>query len=361
MSLKVAIAGGGTGGHLFPALAVAEELKSHGVAQIEFFGTAFGPEAYILPRRGFTLNKIWIKGYPRKPKPEIFLLPLKVAVSVFQCIAALLRFKPDILLATGGYVCLPFMFAGKLLRLPLVIHEQNSLPGVTTKIGARWADAIFYSFEQTRSYFLKHPDCHLSGNPVRSGLGKIPRMQALNQLDLERLDRRTILVFGGSQGARSLNQAVAEVLPQITWRYNLIWQTGDGNHPGAVPKNAVIYEFIEDMGLVYSAADLALCRAGAMTLAELAAAALPAILVPFPFAAEDHQRINAEPIAESGAAEMALDRDFNGKKLLEMVDNIFSQPGKLSEMSTAMERFHHPQAAEMIAEKVMEVARRKRR
>ena len=352
---KFAIAGGGTGGHLFPALSIADELSASGAGEIVFFGTARGPEARIVPQRGYEFHKIWIKGYPRRFKPEILLLPVKMTVSVLQCMFYLTRQWPDCLVATGGYVCLPFMAAGKLLGLSMVIHEQNSLPGVTTRIGAKWARAVFYSFEASARYFDYHPDAALSGNPVKIDFSEVTREEAIVKLGLDP-GKKTLLVFGGSQGAATLNNAVSEVIGGISEKYNLIWGTGRGNLPDKLPPNALAREFYDDMKTVYAASDLAVCRAGAITLAEIAAKGLPAILVPFPFAAEDHQRLNAEPMAEAGAAVLILDREFDGEMMFARVDEILNNPGRLSQMSEKMRLFHRPQAVKMIAEKAFAIA-----
>ena len=358
--IKIAIAGGGTGGHLFPALAIASEIESRVDAQLEFFGTAKGPEARIVPDKGYTFHPIWIKGFPRRLKPEIFLLPVKLLISVIQCMRHLIRFWPDCLVATGGYVCLPFMIAGRLLGIPIVLHEQNSLPGITTKIGASWAKAVFYSFEKSADYFKNHRDASLSGNPARTDLGLKPKEDALKELGLD-VNKNTILVFGGSQGAATLNKAMLSVMSELFVRYNVIWGCGKGNVPSVIPPQAVVKEFFYDKGTVYCAADLAFTRAGAMTLAELAAVGLPAVLIPFPYAADDHQRLNAEPWAENGAAEMVLDKDFSGKVLLEKTQNLLNDPEKLENMSISAKSFHKPEAAKMIVDKVIYISERKTR
>ncbi len=357
--IKTAVAGGGTGGHLFPALSIADELENTGVRTIEFFGTSRGPEARLVPLRGYKFHKIWIKGYPRKLKPETLLIPLKLAVSVSQCLVALTRLWPQCLVATGGYVCLPFMIAGKLLGIPLVIHEQNSYPGLTTRIGAVWAKTIFYSFPGSEKYFRGRGEAVLSGNPVKENLGAQSKEEARMKLGLPP-EKKTLLVFGGSQGAATLNRAVDEVLPELSGNYNLIWGTGKGNLPETTPVNVLAREFFDDMDTVYSASDLAVCRAGATTLAELAAAGLPAILVPFPYAAEDHQRLNAEPLADAGASMLILDKDFSGRVLREQTDKLLSQPEKLMEMSREIKSFHNPGSAKVIAERVLKIATRER-
>ena len=355
--INIAIAGGGTGGHLFPALAIANELKNHGAGEIEFFGTGRGVESRIVPKHGYKLHKIWIKGYPRRIKPEVFLLPVKVLVSIFQCLYFLAKSWPKCLVATGGYVCLPFMAAGKLLGMPIVVHEQNSLPGVTTRIGARWAKTIFYSFPDSAKYFSGQ-NAVLSGNPVKKELGSIPKEEAVNRLGLDP-HKKTVLIFGGSQGAATLNRAVSEVLAQLKDEFNVIWQTGKGNLPQGIPGEVVAGEFFDDMNMLYSAADLAVCRAGAMTLAELAAAGLPAILVPFPFAAEDHQRLNAQPMAEAEAGILILDKEFNSELMLEKARELLSDEDRLIRMGENMRSFHRSDSAQIIADEVLKIAQRR--
>lgn len=353
--IKIAAAGGGTGGHLFPALAILEEVEDRTEARIEYFGTSRGTEARIVPGKGYKFHKIWIKGYPRRIKPELLILPIKFIVSVVQSLWHLLKFWPDCVLATGGYTCLPLMLAGRLFGLPIVIHEQNSLPGVTSKIGALWAKTVFYSFENSIKYFAKNKDARLSGNPVRKELIIENRHQAFSEFNLNP-ERKTILVFGGSQGAATLNNAVAESVQEISEKYNLIWQTGKGNLPDKVPSNVTALEFIDDMGKAYSAADMTFCRSGAMTLTEIAAVGLPAVLVPFPYAAEDHQRLNAEPLAEAGAAQLVLDKDFNGRILLEKADELLNDEIRLKDIAEKIRKFHKPDAGRIIADRIIEIA-----
>ena len=248
------------------------------------------------------------------------------------------------------------MFAGKLLGKPIVIHEQNSLPGITTRIGSRWAKAIFYSFEQSKKYFSFHPNAILSGNPVTIDTGKITKAEATKALGLDPV-KKTLLIFGGSQGSATLNDAIAETIEQLSEKYNIIWGTGKGNLPANIPRDTVVKEFIDDMQTAYSAADLAVTRAGAITLAELAAAGVPAILIPYPHAAEDHQRLNAEPLVEADAAEMYLDREFCGKVLMDTVNRLFNNPQQLAFMAENIKRFHNAEAGSMIADGIVKIVR----
>jgi UDP-N-acetylglucosamine--N-acetylmuramyl-(pentapeptide) pyrophosphoryl-undecaprenol N-acetylglucosamine transferase len=352
--LKIAVAGGGTGGHLFPALAIIQELENRLPTEVEYFGSRRGPEARIVPAKGYKFHNLWIKGYPRKIKIEVFILPVRFLVSLFQSLYHLLKFWPHCLLATGGYVCLPFMLAGKLIGKPIVLQEQNRLPGITTKIGAYWAEAVFFSFPDSEKYFKGHRFACLSGNPARSDLGTLPSEQAKLNLGLNP-DKKTILVFGGSQGSATLNKAVTEALNRLAPEYNLIWQTGQEGLFQNPPANVLVRKFFEDMGTVYSASDLVFCRAGAMTLTELAAVGLPAVLIPFPYAAEDHQRLNALSWAQTGAAIMVLDRDFNAEILLNLTKELLNDPQKLKEMSSKARSFHRPQAAKIIADKILDL------
>lgn len=352
---RYSIAGGGTGGHLFPALAIADELREGGAGEISFFGTARGPEARIVPMRGYKLHKIWIKGYPRKLKPEVLLIPIKMLVSLLQCMFFIIKEWPDCIIATGGYVCLPFLLAGRLLGRPIIVHEQNSLPGVTTRIGARWAKAVFYSFAASEKFFSYHPYAVLSGNPVKMKSENLSKTEAIAKLGLNPA-KKTLLVFGGSQGSITLNRAVAECAEELAEKYNFIWGTGKGRLPESIPAGVWAREFIDDMNTVYAASDLAICRSGAMTLAEIASKGLPAVLVPFPFAAEDHQRLNAEPMAEAGAAVLIPDREFSGKIMKETVDRLFSEEGRLVKMSAVMKSFYLPDAGKMIAAAAVRIA-----
>jgi UDP-N-acetylglucosamine--N-acetylmuramyl-(pentapeptide) pyrophosphoryl-undecaprenol N-acetylglucosamine transferase len=359
MGVRVLIAGGGTGGHLFPALAVAGELKQRG-AEILFVGTRAGVEARIVPQNGYPIEYINVAGFRRGQIFSNLAFPGKVAASLLESRRIIQRFKPQVALGTGGYVCGPVLLMAKLGGTPFVLQEQNSYPGVTTRILSRWARLVFLNFEEARKYFPKGIQAQHVGNPVRPGFSSLDRPAAIKAWSLNP-ELPTLFVFGGSQGAQSLNRAVTQVLGDLSQICNLIWSRGlrDDSSTSAWtgPGVLVVRPFIDDMSSACAASDLAVCRSGAMTLSELQAAALPAILVPFPHAAADHQKHNALSYAAKGGATVIEDREFNGLRLLEEVRRLFSDRVTLDIMRQALTAIPKQDAVGIIAEEVLRVAR----
>jgi UDP-N-acetylglucosamine--N-acetylmuramyl-(pentapeptide) pyrophosphoryl-undecaprenol N-acetylglucosamine transferase len=358
MGVRVLIAGGGTGGHLFPALAVASELKKRG-ADILFVGTRAGVEARIVPQHGYPMEFINVAGFRRGRIFSNLAFPGKVAASLLQSRRIIKAFRPQVALGTGGYVCGPVLLMAKLGGVPFMLQEQNSYPGVTTRILSRWARRVFLNFEEAGKYFPKGTRTQQVGNPVRPGFSSLDRTAAIQAWGLDP-DLPTLFVFGGSQGAQSLNRAVSQVLGDLSRICNLIWSRGQQDQSSIEAWTGsgvlVVRPFIDDMPSAYAASDLAVCRSGAMTLSELQASALPAILVPFPHAAADHQKYNALSFTARGGALMIEDREFEGKRLLQEVGRLFADRGKLEMMRKALAVIPKQDAAGIIAEEVLKVA-----
>lgn len=365
--LRVLIAGGGTGGHVFPALAIKQAIARHDPsATIWFAGTRNGLEAKVLPRSGETLKLIWISGFSRAHMTRNLLLPLKLIVSFAQSYLLLKSFKPHVVIGTGGYVMGPVLWTAQRLGIPTLLQEQNSFPGYTTRKLAPRAAVVCAGFEEVRDR-LPAVRVEVTGNPLRSSFGTADRAAALRKWNLSP-DRRTLLVFGGSAGAKSINEAVAGAVPQLTASCNLLWQTGRGGIPQSADKKVLdsaraagrltTLEFIEDMPSAYAAADLAVCRAGAMTLAELALTGLPAILIPYPFATDDHQTANACAIADRNAAVLIKDAELNPVDLSNTVHRILSAPDTVQTMSAQMKSLARPDAADRIAATAIAIARK---
>lgn len=358
MGVRVLIAGGGTGGHLFPALAVAEELKKQG-AEILFVGTRTGVEARIVPQHGYPVEFISVAGFKRGRIFSNLSFPGKVAASLLESRRILRDFKPQAALGTGGYVCGPVLLMAKMARVPLLLQEQNSYPGVTTRVLARWARQVFLNFEEAARYFPKGTRWRHVGNPVRTGLTLLDKEAAVDQWSLNP-DLPTLFVFGGSQGALSLNRAVTQALCELGSLCNLIWSRGPKDTSPVEgwtgPGVLAVRPFIDDMASAYAASDLAVCRSGAMTLSELQAAALPAVLVPFPFAAADHQKHNALSFAAKGGATVIEDREFNGGRLLGEVRRLLADQNSLAAMRQALTSQPRQDAAAIIAEEILKEA-----
>ena len=358
----ILLAGGGTGGHLFPALAIADEIKRlEPSSQFLFLGTKGKIEARVVPQRGYPFRTIWISGFHRRVTVDNLLFPVKVVVSLLQSFFVIRRFRPDVVVGTGGYVCGPILFVASLLGIPTVIHESNSFPGITTRLLATRASAIFIAFDDARKWLKRTDHVRLIGTPTRDALGTIGKAEASAFFHLT-VNKKTLLVFGGSLGAASINDAVLQALPDLTAAdVQLIWQTGQTDFERI--RNAAAGEefgwlgpFIDKMEYAFGAADLVLCRSGATTLAELTRVGKPAILVPYPFAAGDHQTHNARSLADAGAAVMISDKDVR-QTLKEQVLQLLRDQQRLSSMSRASAGLGKPKAGHEIASAIIELIR----
>ncbi len=358
-SKNIVIAGGGTGGHLYPGIALAQEFEKRGGFEILFIGTSYGIENRVLPTLPYAFRKIWIRGLQRKVSPGNLLFPLRLAVSLAQCMAIFVQQRPSVIIGTGGYVSGPALLTGLCLRIPTVIQEQNSYPGLVNRWLGKRVRQVHITFEESRRYFSGQPQIHLSGNPIRTDIKNSDRRSAARQLGLDN-EKTTLFVFGGSQGARGINQALARALPEISRieQFQVLWATG----PGAFDEFSAAADplpqvktvpFIEDMAAAYAASDFVLCRSGATTLAEIAVTGLPAILVPFPYATADHQTSNAQAAARAGAAEVIPEKDLTPERLAHAVTKLAGDPKKRESMSQAVGKLARPEAARNIVDKVI--------
>lgn len=327
--LNVVFAGGGTGGHLYPAIAIAQALGDR--ANVTFIGTADRLEAKIVPQAGYPL--ITVRSAPRTR-------PFVNVVGVFQALSALRRLRPDIVIATGGYVCLPVVLAARVLGKRIALLEPNARPGLTNRMLAPLVDEVWGAFAQADKRFA-NKYVH-TGIPVRASLRSLPaRDTALERLGLS-TQRSTLLAMGGSQGARSINDALTSLLKSdgLPEGWQLIHVTGEQEYDrvrSTLGKSDGLRAYLDDVSDVYAAADLVLARAGASTLGELAATGRPAILVPYPYAAEDHQRANAAMVAQAGAAVVVDDRELIAGKLRGVLADV-TKPARLAELRAAAER-----------------------
>ncbi|HYN98868.1 MAG TPA: undecaprenyldiphospho-muramoylpentapeptide beta-N-acetylglucosaminyltransferase [Actinomycetota bacterium] len=368
--LRVLLAGGGTTGHLSPGLAVAELLSARG-AEILFIGTPNGPEARIVPKSGYPFKAVSVIGRgPGKITARNLQAVAKLGTATLKALGILRTFKPDVVVGTGGYVSLPAAFAAKACRVPLVLHEQNSVPGMANRVARRFAVAVGVSFPGTERFF--GPGAVLVGNPVREALKTFDqealRPRGLAEFELED-GRPTLLVFGGSQGAQSINEAVLGAYDGFRSSDLQILHLAGPRNADDVAKaveeqrrkeDRLLYRVVgytDSMELAYACSDLALCRSGASTVAELAAVGLPAILVPLPISLDDDQRKNAEAVVEAGGALMVLNAELNPQVVIEVVNSLISDATKLAAMAGGVRSLARPDAAERFAELVEGSAR----
>ena len=367
MSLRVLFAGGGTGGHVFPAIALDDELKRREPgARVRFVGTPLGLESQAVPRAGYELRFIPAQGVKGKGAlGQVFYLSQLLTQSLYHSLGIVRDFKPQVVVGTGGYVSGPVVLAAVLQGIPTLIQEQNSYPGLTTRLLAPWVDQVHLGFPSAIRYFRRRDNLRVSGNPTRAGLAAVDGPRARERFGLDR-DRLTILVLGGSQGAHSINRAMLEALGELKAGsgVQILWQTGDKDYEwikeGSIScgPRVVVERFIHDMAWAYGAADLVICRAGAITIAELTRCGLPAILVPYPFAAADHQLFNARTLVEAGAAKMVLDHELNGKRLSLILNDLLAAPQQLVAMARKSKGLGQPGATGRITEAILELARR---
>lgn len=362
-SLSILFAAGGTGGHLFPAIGIAEEIKKmEPDARIAFVGTKNKIEARIIPQKGFAFHTIWISGFHRRLTVENLLFPLKVVVSLFQSFFLIQKTKPDVVVGTGGYVCGPVLYVATLMKIPTVIHESNSYPGKTTRMVASRVSKVLLTFEITKKW-LPTADAgkiELVGTPTRDSLGKISREGGLKFFNLNP-KKKTLLVFGGSLGATTINMMIEKIVDELTKTgVQIIWQTGEKEAERFESKrneNVWVGKFIDAMEFAYAAADLVMCRSGATTLAELTRLGKPAILVPYPHAAANHQELNAQAMVEAGAAVMIKDTDMKAKAL-STIKEILSNDTARNTMHERSLSLGKPNAGTEIAQKIMRMAKR---
>jgi UDP-N-acetylglucosamine--N-acetylmuramyl-(pentapeptide) pyrophosphoryl-undecaprenol N-acetylglucosamine transferase len=363
--LRVLIAGGGTGGHLFPGVALAEEVRARG-GEVLFVGTARGIEARVLPEEGWPLELVTVRGLKgrgvRGLLDALLLLPRAWAESR----GILRRFRPDVVVGVGGYASGPVVATAALQGRPTAILEQNSVPGLTNRVLARVVRAVFCAFPDVRGRF---PATKVvpTGNPIRRAL--VERLGAATAGAAGGSDGAIrLLVFGGSQGARALNDAMIGVAPLLPQRFpglRVVHQTGTADEErvrtayaaAGLGDAAVVRPFIRDMAAAYAAADLVLCRAGATSLGELAVVGLPALLVPFPQATDDHQTWNARALVDAGAARLLPQAELAPERLLAELAAV-ADPETRSRMAAAMRAAARPAAAATVYEELVRLASR---
>lgn len=345
-------AGGGTGGHLYPAVAVADEIKRlKPESEILFVGTKSKIEGRVVPKLGYGFKSIWIKGFSRKFTLSNILFPIKILVSLVQSLIISFKFKPKVAIGSGGYVAGPAIWGASVLGAKIILMESNSYPGVTTRLLERFADEVHISFEDSKKYLQKPDNSILSGNPVRKELGTSDKSGAKKYFGLDG-DKFTILVLGGSLGAESINNTMSSVLEDLLKNnIQIIWQTGKNYYDKFKYFNFAsvkILDFIDDMNKAYSACDLLVARAGATTIAELSVLGIPSILIPSPHVAENHQYYNAKSLADNSAAILLSDDELmkNFKnKILEVVSN----NNLLRSLGENSKKLSRPNAASEIA------------
>jgi UDP-N-acetylglucosamine--N-acetylmuramyl-(pentapeptide) pyrophosphoryl-undecaprenol N-acetylglucosamine transferase len=372
--MKILIAGGGTGGHVYPGIAVANKIKEvYPNIDIEFVGKQSAIEGRVVPKEGYHLHHLNVyayeRGYSHAEKAKVLWYMM---LGVFRSISLLKHVKPDLVIGTGGYVCGPVVLAAKWKRLPTLIMEQNVIPGFTIHTLSRFATVVCTSFEQSKQY-MKHPErCVFTGNPVREEFDLWDRTSARRELQLSD-DDRLVLCFGGSLGSRSLNKAILGLIRKAMSEpdFHVCHVTGEHIYREFLSQleeaglqidtyqNISVLAYADNMPLLIHAADLVISRSGATSIAELNYVGVPAIYVPFPHAANDHQTKNAVVTANAGASVVIPDEQMDEKILSEKVGWLFSDPRWLHAMAEASERLGKKNASDLILQEVVKLLGKK--
>ncbi|MBO4467987.1 MAG: undecaprenyldiphospho-muramoylpentapeptide beta-N-acetylglucosaminyltransferase [Clostridia bacterium] len=368
--MHILFAGGGTAGHINPALAVADYIKQkHKDAKISYIGTPDKLEATLVPKKGYDFYTIEVSGFKRAfsfSNVKYNLNAVAKAMSASKKVRSLLKeLKPDIVVGTGGYVSGPVLKEAAKMKIKTAIHEQNAYPGVTTKMLSGSVDAVMLAMPEAEKHLKLKKEPVITGNPVRTELTEISREEARKKLGFD--DRPMILSFGGSLGARHLNEAVEKLIENYYQSGKIYHIHGTGKVGFAamnehleekgieLPAEIQVREYIDDMDVCMAAADLVICRAGAITLSELALCGKPSVLIPSPFVTENHQFHNAMTLKKAGAAEIIEEKDLTGESLLETVEMLIENKPKLEKMSQAAKKAAIPDANKRIYDVLMKL------
>lgn len=361
--MRVILTGGGTGGHIYPALAIAKGLLARDAeTQILYVGIRDGMEARLVPEAGIAFTGISGEGLPRKLSLDTIKVIGKSVKALWETKKLLRQFHPDLVVGTGGYVSGPVVLTAALFNIPTLLHEQNAFPGITNRLLARVVRRVMITFPESAPHFGVKKKLQLVGLPVRPEIGQVSRMVGAKHFKL-RPDRLTLLVTGGSRGARTLNQAMTVVLEHLAQHSDIqvIWATGKTTYKETIEefkKRGIswerpewhVLEYLNDMPEALACADIFIGRAGAATLAELMVTGIPSVLIPYPYAAENHQEYNAQALVQAGAAQIILDSELDGERLWKEVDGLISQPKLFAEMGVAARTLAKPQALNKIVD-----------
>ena len=354
------IAGGGTGGHLFPALSIGEELEKNKI-KVEYIGSYYGIEKEFLINTNCKFHLLNITGIQRSLSIKAIYMnlvfPLRFLISYLKSIFIIKKIKPSIIIGTGGYVSGLPLIAGIQCKIPTVIQDQNSVPGLITKKLHNKVNKIFLAYSIANKK-LNKDKCSNTGNPTRSELIKINKKEALKKLNLES-NKNTILILGGSQGSSPINNYIKKNIDYFNQNgFQLIWQCGNYDYKKLTTfnnKNILIKPFFENMSVIYSACDLVISRAGALTISELTNMSKAMILIPYPQAAENHQQINAEYILNNNACKVIEQTDLDSYSLIDSINELFKDDKKIQKLEENAKNISKPKATENIVKNIMDI------
>lgn len=355
--MRVLISGGGTGGHINPALAIARMIKEkYSDSVIEYVGTDKGLETKLVPREGYKLHTVKVRGFSRSLNPVNIDAAIKAVTSVWEAKKIIKEFKPDIVIGTGGYVCWPVLKAAAKMKIPTAVHEQNAVVGMTVKMLSKYVDKVMISFQESAKYFDCQEKIVLTGNPINSDMLNISSIDAKAKLGID--DKtKMILSYGGSLGAMMINKTMLEVIENFSEKNNIYhihatgrgeWQqikeklvaSGYSDNADSVTRGKItVREYIYDMPTLLAAADIVICRAGAMTISELSAMGKAAVIIPSPNVTNNHQYKNAAVLKKAGAAILIEEKNLNAQKMKDVLGKLILNTQELEKLQKNIRNF----------------------
>ena len=362
------ITGGGTGGHIYPAVAVADGLlKREDTEKIYYVGNPNNLEANIVKEKNYTFLPVMSSGMPRKACFELIKWACQMFIGWLKCLGYIKRYKPDVIFGTGGYVSAPILFAAITMKVPFVMHDCDANPGLVTRQLAPFAKSISVAFD-TEKGKLNNKNCHVNGNPIREQFSILTKDSARQALGLE--NKLTLCVMGGSQGAKKINEAAVQILKKLSQDMDLqvIFQTGKRNYDDVINalksiypdweqnKNIILRPYFDNMTEVLKASDIAVSRAGSLSISELCASSIATIFIPYPYAAADHQRKNAKYMVENGAGIYLEDAETNAQKLLELIKSLTDNSEYLNKIQNNAHNMAKFNGVEKIIEQIEQCA-----
>ncbi|GFN30395.1 undecaprenyldiphospho-muramoylpentapeptide beta-N-acetylglucosaminyltransferase [Paenibacillus xylaniclasticus] len=354
--MRIVLTGGGTGGHIYPAVAVGRQAQEESGAELLYIGTTKGLESRIVPKMGIPFEAVEITGFKRKLSLDNFKTVLRFLKGVKKAKRLLREFKPDAVVGTGGYVCGPVVYAAAKLGIPTLIHEQNVIPGLTNQFLARYADCVAVSFPDSKRYFKRAKRTVYAGNPCATNVMRADASKGRTSLELSGA-KQIVLVFGGSRGAKAINEAMYAMAPSLDrlTGVHFVFVSGEIYYEDALArvkplpayKNGQLHivPYLHNMPDVLAASSLVVCRAGASTIAEMTALGIPSILIPSPNVTNNHQEANARSLVDAGAARMILERELSGERLLDTIRTMLLDEKQLAETGQAAAKLGMPDAA----------------
>lgn len=362
--MKVIVSGGGTGGHIYPAIAICQKLQErHKDVDILYVGTDFGPEKSIVEKHGYKFTAINAMGMPRKFSKKLFKSFFKNLKGLKEANKIIKEFKPDIVIGTGGYVCGPILYKASKKKIPTLVHESNSYPGITTKFLSSRVDYVLISYAQAMTHLKSKENVIVTGNPVRTNFSDSFTGKDLEKLGIKK-DRPVVFSFGGSNGSYWMNKAVSNMADHLDGKFYLLHQTGNRYYDDFIKETTEseylkVFPYIDNIDLFYAVSDLVIASSGAMTLAELSSLKKPSILIPKSYTTENHQQYNAQTYVDNGASLMILEKDLNETTLYDKILDIVKDENDMKLMGENAGKLANPNAADQIVDIVDKLVAKK--